>query len=96
VNPRGAGWLFGNRPARAFNHINGFELVARAHQLVHDGFRYMFPHWKGRMRMDRTGEDSSTCFRTGRGGCGWTGLVRAKRGFKAAKLLTRILKLLIG
>ena len=25
-----------------FNHLNGFELVARAHQLVMDGFKYWF------------------------------------------------------
>lgn len=43
VSPRGAGWLFGERPTRHFNQLNGLDLVARAHQLVQEGYRYMFP-----------------------------------------------------
>lgn len=42
LSPRGAGWLFGSRVTNEFNHINDLELVARAHQLVMDGFRYWF------------------------------------------------------
>jgi hypothetical protein len=41
-NPRGAGWIFGNHPTREFLHMNGLSLVARAHQLVQEGYRYMF------------------------------------------------------
>jgi len=41
-NPRGAGWVFGPEPAREWNHVNGMEIIARAHQLVQEGFRYMF------------------------------------------------------
>jgi len=41
-SPRGAGWLFGAKPTNEFNHINGTELVARAHQLVMEGFQYWF------------------------------------------------------
>ncbi|CAK9009634.1 Serine/threonine-protein phosphatase ppe1 (Phosphatase esp1) [Durusdinium trenchii] len=43
VSPRGAGFLFGAKVASQFNHINRLELVARAHQLVQEGFKYHFP-----------------------------------------------------
>jgi len=42
VSPRGAGWLFGERPSRHFNRLNGLDLIARAHQLVQEGYKYMF------------------------------------------------------
>jgi diadenosine tetraphosphatase ApaH/serine/threonine PP2A family protein phosphatase len=43
VSQRGAGWLFGSQVTAKFNHANGLELVARAHQLVQEGYKYMFP-----------------------------------------------------
>jgi serine/threonine-protein phosphatase 6 catalytic subunit len=43
VSPRGAGWLFGRKVAEEFNHGNGLELIARAHQLVQEGLKYQFP-----------------------------------------------------
>ena len=43
VSPRGAGFLFGHRVTSEFNHINGLELICRAHQLVQEGYKYMFP-----------------------------------------------------
>jgi len=43
VNHRGAGYLFGASVVKEFNHINGLELIARAHQLVNEGYKYWFP-----------------------------------------------------
>ncbi|KAI9828110.1 MAG: sporulation-induced protein [Thelocarpon impressellum] len=42
VSPRGAGWLFGDKVSEEFNHVNGLQLIARAHQLVNEGFKYHF------------------------------------------------------
>lgn len=44
VSPRGAGWLFGDKVASEFNHVNGLQLIARAHQLVNEGYKYHFSH----------------------------------------------------
>lgn len=43
VSPRGAGWLFGDKVATEFNHVNGFQLIARAHQLVNEGYKVNSP-----------------------------------------------------
>ena len=42
VSPRGAGWLFGSQVTSEFNSINGIQLICRAHQLVQEGYKYMF------------------------------------------------------
>jgi len=42
VSPRGAGWLFGSQVTSEFNALNGLELICRAHQLVQEGYKYMF------------------------------------------------------
>eukprot|EP01126_Amoeba_proteus_P012973 TRINITY_DN153_c1_g2_i3.p1 TRINITY_DN153_c1_g2~~TRINITY_DN153_c1_g2_i3.p1 ORF type:complete len:307 (-),score=44.41 TRINITY_DN153_c1_g2_i3:346-1266(-) len=42
LSPRGGGWLFGSRPTKEFLELNNIELVARAHQLVQEGYKYMF------------------------------------------------------
>lgn len=42
LSPRGAGFLFGADTVRKFNHANNISLIARAHQLVMEGFKEMF------------------------------------------------------
>lgn len=42
LSPRGAGFLFGADIVRQFNHKNNLSLIARAHQLVMEGFKEMF------------------------------------------------------
>lgn len=44
LSNRGAGWLFGSKVTKEFNHINNLQLVARAHQLAQDGYMYWFPN----------------------------------------------------
>ena len=44
MNPsmRGAGYIFGRKPVEEFNRINNIDLIARAHQLVMQGYEYHF------------------------------------------------------
>jgi len=42
VSARGAGYLFGEDIVEKFNRENGLELIARAHQLVMEGYNEMF------------------------------------------------------
>merc|ERR1712130_364486 len=42
VSPRGAGWLFGPKVTAEFMRNNSLKLICRAHQLVHEGYKYMF------------------------------------------------------
>jgi len=39
-SPRGAGWTFGQNISEQWNHKNGLKLVARAHQLVNEGYSW--------------------------------------------------------
>eukprot|EP01133_Synstelium_polycarpum_P013440 gene13440-15839_t len=41
-SPRGAGYLFGEDIVQKFNHDNNLEFICRAHQLVMEGYKYMF------------------------------------------------------
>jgi len=40
ISPRGAGYTFGQDVSSTFNHLNGLQLIARAHQLVMEGFNW--------------------------------------------------------
>ena len=42
LSPRGAGYLFGGDICKQFNYINGLTFMARAHQLVMEGYKWMF------------------------------------------------------
>ena len=42
VSPRGAGFLFGKDKVDEFNHKNNIDLIARAHQLVMEGYKEQF------------------------------------------------------
>ena len=42
LNPRGAGYVFGPKPAKEFLHNNKLKLIARAHQLAMEGYNYHF------------------------------------------------------
>ncbi|CAA6670824.1 unnamed protein product [Spirodela intermedia] len=42
VSPRGAGYLFGGTVVTSFNHSNNIDYICRAHQLVMEGYKWMF------------------------------------------------------
>jgi serine/threonine-protein phosphatase 4 catalytic subunit len=48
LSPRGAGYLFGADVVAKFNEINHIDLIARAHQLVMEGYKTMFPSKGGK------------------------------------------------
>lgn len=54
LSPRGAGYLFGGDVVAKFNEINHIDLIARAHQLVMEGYKTMFPakSYKGNQPQD--------------------------------------------
>ena len=42
ISPRGAGYLFGEDVVKTFEDLNKIDLIARAHQLVMEGYKMMF------------------------------------------------------
>ncbi|KAE8125465.1 hypothetical protein FH972_020271 [Carpinus fangiana] len=44
LSPRGAGFLFGGSVVTTFNHANNIDYICRAHQLVMEGYKWMFNH----------------------------------------------------
>ena len=42
ISPRGAGYLFGEDVVNIFRDLNKIDLIARAHQLVMEGYKMMF------------------------------------------------------
>ena len=40
ISPRGAGYTFGQDISEQFNRANGLNLIARAHQLVQEGYEW--------------------------------------------------------
>ena len=60
VSPRGAGFLFGEDVSQNFLHTNGLELIARAHQLVMDGY-----NWSHGKRVVTIFSAPNYCYRCG-------------------------------
>mmetsp|Transcript_96471 Transcript_96471/g.273192 ORF Transcript_96471/g.273192 Transcript_96471/m.273192 type:complete len:315 (-) Transcript_96471:27-971(-) len=44
VSPRGAGYTFGHDISEKFNHSNELTLIARAHQLIMEGYNWCHEH----------------------------------------------------
>ncbi|KAL2239184.1 UNVERIFIED_CONTAM: Serine/threonine-protein phosphatase PP2A catalytic subunit [Sesamum indicum] len=58
ISPRGAGYTFGQDISEQFNHTNNLKLIARAHQLVMEGF-----NWAHFEPAPRRGEPDADAFK---------------------------------
>jgi serine/threonine-protein phosphatase 6 catalytic subunit len=89
MSPRGAGYIFGAKVTSEFNALNGLELICRAHQLVQEGHKYMFPEenlvtvWSAPNYCYRCGNVASILAFDGAGG-------RTEKTFNAVKDEDRI------
>ncbi len=63
ISPRGAGYIFGGDISEMFNHRNGLSLIARAHQLVMDGY-----NWSHTMNVVTIFSAPNYCYRCGNQG----------------------------
>ena len=61
ISPRGAGYTFGQDISEQFNHNNGLGLIARAHQLVMDGY-----NWTHEQNAVTVFSAPNYCYRCGR------------------------------
>ena len=60
ISPRGAGYTFGSDISANFGHINNVTLIARAHQLVMDGY-----NWSHNMNVVTIFSAPNYCYRCG-------------------------------
>ena len=47
ISPRGAGYVFGDDIVSQFNQTNNIETICRSHQLVMEGYKWMFDNGDG-------------------------------------------------
>lgn len=52
-SPRGAGFLFGADVVKSFCRVNQIEMIARAHQLVMEGYKIMFDAPLDKLELDK-------------------------------------------
>ena len=61
ISPRGAGYTFGQDISESFTHTNQLKLIARAHQLVMDGY-----NWSHNQKVVTIFSAPNYCYRCGR------------------------------
>ncbi|TYH14886.1 hypothetical protein ES288_A05G000500v1 [Gossypium darwinii] len=60
ISPRGAGYTFGQDISEQFNHTNNLKLIARAHQLVMEGY-----NWGHEQKVGTIFSAPNYCYRCG-------------------------------